>query len=285
MEKVAVVILNFNSYEDTKRCIRGLKKQTNVDVTIIIVDNCSHDPNELKELNRISCETSSILLCASSNRGYNAGNNIGIKYAIEKGFKYVLIANPDMIFNDVLYLSKLFSIVRKHCDIAVVGSDILTPEGHHQNPISFKEEHFIDNFLWIKNLFLPHKEKSYNWNMLYKRSGFCSSLNGCCLLISTEFLKIIGCFDEKVFLFGEERILGRQVKKSGYKMYYYGDVQAIHDHKQKREGNQWKRLKLLRNSEIIYLKCYSDYNYLLKTILWLQLQLKYLLLFIKYRNK
>ena len=285
MEKIAAVILNYNSYKDTEQCVLGLKRQKEVDITIIIVDNCSHTPNELKELNRISHATSSILLSASSNRGYNAGNNIGIKYAITKGFKYVLIANPDMIFNDSLYLSKLYSVIKKHYDIAVIGSDILTPEGHHQNPISFKEEHFFDNFSWIRNLIFPHKEKSYNWNVLYTKSGICSSLNGCCLLISIDFLKTIGCFDERIFLFGEERILSQQVKKNKYKMYYYGEVQAIHNHKQKKEGNQWKRLKILRKSEMIYLKYYSDYNCLLKTILWLQLQLKYLLLFIKYGNK
>ena len=177
--KIAAVILNFNSYEDTRQCVLGLKKQSGIDVEIIIVDNCSSNPNEIEKLHDISYETSSILLCASSNTGYNAGNNIGIKYAIDKGFRYIFIANPDMIFQDYLYLNKMVSIAERNPQIAVIGSDILTPEGHHQNPISFDEENFFDNFSWIKNLFCPHKEKSHNWNLSYKKSGICTILNGC----------------------------------------------------------------------------------------------------------
>lgn len=70
--KIAAVILNFNSYEDTRQCVLGLKKQSGIDVEIIIVDNCSSNPNEIEKLHDISYETSSILLCASSNTGYNA---------------------------------------------------------------------------------------------------------------------------------------------------------------------------------------------------------------------
>lgn len=282
--KIAAVILNFNSYEDTRQCVLGLKKQSGIDVEIIIVDNCSSNPNEIEKLHDISYETSSILLCASSNTGYNAGNNIGIKYAIDKGFRYIFIANPDMIFQDYLYLNKMISIAERNPQIAVIGSDILTPEGHHQNPISFDEENFFDNFSWIKNLFCPHKEKSHNWNLSYKKSGICTILNGCCLLIKADFLEQINCFDERVFLFGEEKILGTQVKKMGYKMFYDGEIQAIHNHRQKKEGNQWQRLRILRKSEIVFLKYHSEYNFFLKSILWGQLQLKYLLLFIKYRH-
>ena len=282
--RVAAVILNFNSYEDTKQCVSGLKKQSGVDTEIIIVDNYSDRPNEIENLRNICLETSSLLLCASNNSGYNAGNNIGIKYAIDNGFQYILIANPDMIFRDSLYIKKMLLAAEKDSEIAVVGSDILTPEGHHQNPISFKEECFFDNFSWIKNLFFPHKEKSYDWNTSYQKSRICSVLNGCCLLIKTDFLKRIGCFDERVFLFGEEKILGAQVRKTGYKMFYYGEIQAIHNHSQKKEGNQWHRLRTLKHSEMVYLKYHSNYSLFLKFILWIQLHLKYFLLFVKYKN-
>ena len=48
--KIAAVILNFNSYEDTRQCVLGLKKQSGIDVEIIIVDNCSSNPNEIEKL-------------------------------------------------------------------------------------------------------------------------------------------------------------------------------------------------------------------------------------------
>ena len=39
--KVAVIVLNYNSSADYRKCVTGLKRQEGVELEIIIVDNCS----------------------------------------------------------------------------------------------------------------------------------------------------------------------------------------------------------------------------------------------------
>lgn len=279
--KVTTVILNYNSWEDTEKCVSDLDCQKGINNSIVLVDNHSTNKNEVLNLEKIvECHSIKLLL-ADSNNGYNAGNNIGMKYAIENGADYILIANPDMQFPDCTYVEKLLKPFKDPC-IVVVGSDIVTPEGHHQNPMTVTEEKWQNNFLWIKELFSMKKEKTYQWNDSPENSCYCTSLNGCCLLIRSSFLKKIGYFDDRVFLFGEERILGSQVQALGYKMFYDGSVSAIHNHKQNKEGNQWRRLKILKKSEMVFLRHYANIPFIAKPLVWVGMHLKYLLLYYKY---
>ena len=39
--KVAVIVLNYNSCADFRKCVTDLKRQEGVELEIIIVDNCS----------------------------------------------------------------------------------------------------------------------------------------------------------------------------------------------------------------------------------------------------
>ena len=41
--KVAVIVLNYNSSTDCRKCISDLKRQEGVELEIIIVDNCSRE--------------------------------------------------------------------------------------------------------------------------------------------------------------------------------------------------------------------------------------------------
>ena len=54
MSKVFAVVLNYNSFEDTKKCVSFLKKQEQADLEICVVDNCStdHTSAELEEYAR-----------------------------------------------------------------------------------------------------------------------------------------------------------------------------------------------------------------------------------------
>ena len=41
MMKVPVILLNYNSSADCRKCVADLKRQEGVELEIIIVDNCS----------------------------------------------------------------------------------------------------------------------------------------------------------------------------------------------------------------------------------------------------
>lgn len=270
---VAVIILNYNSAKDCEKCISFLQKQQKVVLEIIVVDNCSQY-DDIQRLRKLCTEQNCTLIESCENRGYNSGNNIGIRYAVSKGYKYALIANPDMEFPQVDYINRLFDCMILYSNTVIVGSDIVTPNGIHQNPM--REMTFNEEFWWWVT-FMRTRNKHPWFGGDYTQSGLCEKLSGCCFLVNLSFIKQIGYFDENVFLYSEEPILAKQVQKAGCKMYYCAEAQAIHRHIKSEKGNPRKRMQLLFSSREYYLRNYSGYHGLKLCLLLISKRLQKLL--------
>ena len=260
MTKIPVILLNYNSVQDCRKCIGFLKRQEGVELEIIIVDNCSKREGEQETLKQLMEESGCTFIAATENRGYNAGNNIGLRYAAEKGYKYAVIANPDMEFPQSDYFKCLVRVMEKDNNVAIVGSDIRDAEGLQQNPLELVS--FWDEFLWpISMIKFKLSGKSLATQQKQLEKGYCNVVSGSCLLVRVDFIKGIGYFDENVFLYCEEAILSNQVKKANKKIYYLPDAVAIHRHIKNEKGNPYKRLILLCNSRDYKNKYHSNYNH------------------------
>lgn len=246
---LAVILLNYNSSTDCKKCIGFLKKQEGVEFEIIIVDNCSCDKDRM-DIEELCLNEKCTLIANKENKGYNAGNNIGLRYAAEKGYEYVLIANPDIEFPQTEYLQRMIETMKSDKNIAICGSDIIIPEGIHQSPMK-RDGDWRSSLGWFTGLFKKRPTDTYDFIDHYETSHECSKLSGCCLMVRMSFIKEIGYFDENPFLYCEEAILSRQVELSGkWKMFYSADIQAVHRHVKNEKGDpiprfrQWKRSRL-----------------------------------------
>ena len=82
---IGIVILNYNSANDTLRCIRSIEEYTNVSYKIYVVDGCSQD-NSYEYLSKYFNEYKNVEIIKSDiNGGYSYGNNIGAIKAIDDG--------------------------------------------------------------------------------------------------------------------------------------------------------------------------------------------------------
>lgn len=260
--RVAAIILNHNAADLCKKCLASLQNQRNIELTVIAVDNASEsaDREEFKAL----CQNSkAIFLEAGENRGYNAGNNVGLRYAAQNGIDYALICNPDMEFPDHDYIATLAKIMDSDETIAACSGDIRTPEGVHQNPRCYGDSPWYRSFDWIKEALSPKKDAAGNpvWVENPEKSHFCTGLNGCCLLLRITFLENIGFFDERIFLYGEEQILAKQISRSGKKMFYCAETFAVHNHIKQREDKLVRRNNSWRRSRLHYIRYYTDYPF------------------------
>lgn len=254
--KIATIILNYNSSADCKRCIGDLLMQENVEQEIIVVDNCSKE-EERSAVENLCNELSVTFIANDKNGGYNAGNNIGLRYAAKKGYEYALIANPDMQFPNRDYLQKLLEPMLNDKEIVVCGSDIVTPEGVHQNP-AHRDGDWRSCWGWFADLFMKKATDAYSFIDNYTSSHYCSKVSGCCLLVRMSYIKDIGFFDEYPMLYCEEAILSRQVENANKKMYYTTETQAIHAHKNSEKGDPIPRFKQWRRSRLYFIERYSD---------------------------
>ena len=110
MNKLFVIIVNYCQSQLTLKCIESIRKSKGVDPFIVVVDNASPD-NSYEVLNE-NVENI-ILIRSDENDGFAAGNNIGIRYAIQNGADSLMLLNndteidPDMISNLLKYLKFL----------------------------------------------------------------------------------------------------------------------------------------------------------------------------------
>ena len=96
MKKVAIILVNYNGAEDTLECIASILKSQYENYKIIVVDNCSTD-SSYEILDKQKEFYNFVLIKAKSNDGFSAGNNIGIKYALNNGADYILLLNNDTV--------------------------------------------------------------------------------------------------------------------------------------------------------------------------------------------
>lgn len=278
--RIAIIILNYNSSADCRKCIGFLKQQKGVEAEIVVVDNCSRE-DDRKAVESVCKEEGCTFIANNENRGYNAGNNVGLRYAAEKGYEYALIANPDMEFPQNDYLLKLAEKMQSDEEIVVCGSDIIGADGIHQSPMG-KEGNWRNSFGWIKDiLYRKQKNEAYDFIDNHKESHYCHKVSGCCFMIRTDFLKKINFFDEKVFLYCEEAILSRQVEIAGKKMYYLATAQAVHRHVKSDKGDPVKRFKTWGKSRCYFIDKYSNGSWLGKQIAKFSMRM-YVLTFIFY---
>ncbi len=260
MNKIVAVILNYNSCEDTEKCVRYIKEQNYDNLDIVIVDNASTDKNEIEALRRISQKQNIKLIVNSKNKGFSAGNNIGLRYADSIGGDWAMIINPDVELRDRDYIMKVFEQIVKWPEAVVVGTNIVLPNGNAQNPMN--EKTLSEEILWL----MPKIRKTLG--IRPKRiidnsvTRYCNQLTGCCFFMDMEFVKKIGYLDESVFLYCEERILASQVSALGYKELFISDVTANHEHyvEKKPDKNIAAKMRVMINSRIYWIRKYSEYS-------------------------
>ena len=269
VNKVAVIILNYNSSDDCRKCISFLKRQKGVELELVLVDNCSPDSDIVEALCR---EQGCTFIASSENRGYNAGNNIGLRYAANKGYNYSLIANPDMEFPQADYVKRLVEAMEQDDRIVVVGSDIMGVDGIHQNPL-VRDGNWTTSFNWLKGFFRKKNIDAYEFIDDYKKSHYCAKVSGCCLMVRMDFIQEIGFFDEYPFLYCEEPILSRQVGMVGKRIYYIAETHAIHRHITSTKGDPVERFRQWKRSRLYFINKYSGDSWIGKKLASLSITL------------
>lgn len=138
-----------------------------------------------------SVEEKIILIQNGENRGYSAGNNIGIKYAIQKDdCEYIWILNNDTVVTPMA-LKFLVETMEKNSKIGICGSKTF----FYYNPNKIQCE---SGFKYNKWLAYPFKMKDG-----YKQKSL-SYVNGAAMFVRKSFIEEVGYLCEDYFLYYEE---------------------------------------------------------------------------------
>ena len=103
--KTAVIILNYNSENDTIRYVNEIE-QYNCINTIVVVDNFSTNKDTMEKLLLLKNEKVHVIQ-TTKNGGYSYGNNQGLKYldSLNEKYDYIVISNPDVEVKEEAFLA------------------------------------------------------------------------------------------------------------------------------------------------------------------------------------
>ncbi|MDO8845975.1 glycosyltransferase family 2 protein [Methylicorpusculum sp.] len=200
---IYLVILNWNGKEDTLACLNSLKKLNYINYEVIVVDNGSTDGSE--DVFRAYYPDLKVIQ-TGQNLGYAEGNNVGIRYALEKNAEYILLLNNDTIVDSDL-LNELELAADNNPNVGVFGATLL----YMDNPkiIWFAGAKWNPQTLTFD---YPYQDQKIPENLYTKTDYAC----GAALFFRSEVAKSIGLLDARFFLVWEESDWCLRAKRVGY---------------------------------------------------------------------
>jgi GT2 family glycosyltransferase len=217
--KVAIIILNWNGLEDTIECLEFLRKIPYPNYEVIVVDNGSKG-NDAQVLDEKFGDYIH-LIRNDKNYGYTGGNNIGIKYALDKSAPdYFLILNNDTIVAPD-FLGQLIKAAESDASIGMVGSKVY----YYDFPNRIQGAGGKVNMRTGRASLIGVKEIDAGQ---YDTKQEVDYLFGCCLLVKKDVIHKVGLFDESYFCYWDETDYCFRVKKAGYKVVYVPEAKIWH---------------------------------------------------------
>ncbi len=250
---ICIVILHYNDAEMTIEYINKLKSLNwcNIHYHFIVVDNASYDVSGERLKKQYETDDLVDVILLSKNEGFARGNNVGIRYAIEKyDSDLVIVSNNDISITDKDFPSKIVNEYERS-GFDVFGPDIYSIYRNiHQSPIcnkyleveglkqkivdidkKLKKLRIIERLgvyeliRGIKRIVKPENISVENWDKRQENVV----IQGAFFAISRGYLEAYpdGLYPG-TFLYMEEDILNYRVIKKGLKAIYEPSIKVEH---------------------------------------------------------
>ncbi|BBO99520.1 glycosyltransferase family 2 protein [Sulfuriferula nivalis] len=223
-KRIAIIILNWNGWKDSLECLESLRSLERQDFAIVVVDNASTDDSRAKLLEWISTHNPSahidaiinevdigsfhrefknseyIYIQSSSNGGFAAGNNLGIRLALQAGCEYVWLLNNDTIV-DPAALVTLEQCMAQDVGVGMCGSMLI----YYDDRTVVQAIGGVQfNFLLGRGNQLGQGLSTDDIRVVEPAKDALTYISGASLFVRSEFLRDVGLMEESYFLYFEE---------------------------------------------------------------------------------
>ncbi|MBU6257223.1 MAG: glycosyltransferase family 2 protein [Burkholderiales bacterium] len=213
---VYVVVLNWNSAEETLKCVASLQRSDYGNFRIIVIDNGSRDGS----VEILSRAKGIELVCNAENLGFSGGCNVGIKAGLVGGAQYIWLVNSDTsVAPDCLTKLVHFAESRpnmglaspliryaSHPDRIQFCGSMLDRESHDMDPVDLAQARRIQS---------EQPELMLLW--------------GTALLVHRRLVELIGYLDEGLFAYFEDMDYSMRSIAAGFRNVMVFDAEILHD--------------------------------------------------------
>lgn len=273
MDNICCIILNYNDASTAVGLVRELER-SRVLSDIVVVDNHSTDDSwqrlgvfKGREIRRADGLVPVHLMRTEKNNGYGMGNQAGIHYAMEYlSPDYIIIANPDIHVTDSC-IRQVKEALEKDEKGALASAMVVSPEGRalfsYWDLLPLWKE-LLDTGLITRRLFRGSLTTPVSSLSLAEdgENRLVGALPGSFFMVKTGCFtpqEMDSLFDEGVFLYCEEKILGQKLKRKGLRAILVTDAFYVHAHSvsiDKSLTSIGDKQKLLHESKLYYYKNY-----------------------------
>lgn len=220
--RVVTIVLNYQNPDDTEACVSALFRSTDLDQSLVVVDN---GPSGTPENDRLKALVGDhgVLLTTGENLGYAAGNNQGIRLALQQRPEFIWLVNPDLrVEPDTLEL--LLDTADTYRDAAAIGPRIVYG-GAGPTRIWFDGGIFdAADAGRTGHLHDGKHESDFPPGNPYDTDY----VTGACLLLRTDAIRQVGLLPEDYFLYFEETDYCQQMNTRGWRLIVNPQARAQH---------------------------------------------------------
>lgn len=214
MEKIFVVIPNWNGADMIGECLGALSAQT-LDHQVVVVDNGSTD----ESVSIIKKRFPSVhLICLPQNTGFSGGVNAGISYALEQKADTVALLNNDAVV-DKNWLAELSQTLDDKPEVGIVTCKLMRDDHKHFDSTG--------DCYSIWGMPFPRARNEVDDGQ-FDKPEFVFSASGGASLYRSSMLEVIGLFDQKFFAYYEDVDISFRAQLAGWKVYYQPLAVAYH---------------------------------------------------------
>ena len=220
MSEVAVLVLNYQKYDQTKICLDALHAlEAQPAVRIYLIDNAS-EPQDFQRLMTEFPDVTALPL--TDNLGYSGGMNAGIRQALEDGAEHIVLLNNDTQVAPPALRQMLAIFENKHLNAGIVGPSLRTlPPNETIQALG------LDVNRWSGRVTMRHFGVSPELTYPYPHQA--DAISGACLMISRAALESIGLLNDDYFFYFEDVDLSLRVREAGYQVFVVPNAVVYHE--------------------------------------------------------
>jgi GT2 family glycosyltransferase len=216
--KIGVVTVTYNSGEVLPDFLQSLYAQTHSNYVLYAIDNASRD-STLEQLRQWG-DARLVLIPNEHNVGVAAGNNQGIRAAIQDGCEFVLLLNNDVVFGPDLFKQLMDGLTEHNCQM-------ITPLIYYYEPkdmIWCAGGHFQP---WLGYRSLHYGENQQDGGQ-FDKPRVVTYAPTCCVLIRREIFQSVGLMDERYFVYYDDTDFMLRAYKAKQSLFYLPTAKLWH---------------------------------------------------------
>ena len=259
---VAAIVLNYNGKDVTLEALSSLTGMDYPNYELVVVDNGSTDGS----YEAIAESYPQVVqVRTEENLGPAGGANLGIRWALDRGFDYLMILNNDIEVEPSM-LTALVAMAESREDIGVVG-----PKGYYY----WDRERIwsAGGELRFAEAITSERGEGELDRGQWDRAEEVDYVNGCVMLVKRECFEKVGLWDPVFHLAVEDADFCWRVKEAGWTCWYAPSARFWHMVSASTGGYKAPKTFQTARSTAIFIRRYANAWGWVRALFWIAVSL------------